>query len=217
MQLGEAVQQLQQRVAVCPTNVDMELKASRAEVTQLLQQKADKSDAKKLQQDTTASRAEVEALKKTTQIIFEAMHTKADVTAVKNSLGEVRDETLTAVQTLHDNTQGAIDTLKSSIALKANTVFLCINQIVYVYNSLIFFFFFFFRFQDEVEKVLSTRAGPEDLHSIVDLLDSKADVVEVRAVESRLVTRDDFDRHTAQQSKINTVLCSEFSTARWVR
>jgi hypothetical protein len=34
--------------------------------------------------------------------------------------------------------------------------------------------------QDEVEKVLSTRAGPEDLHSIVDLLDTKADVVEVR-------------------------------------
>jgi hypothetical protein len=27
--------------------------------------------------------------------------------------------------------------------------------------------------------VLSTRAGPEDLHSIVDLLDTKADVVEV--------------------------------------
>lgn len=27
--------------------------------------------------------------------------------------------------------------------------------------------------------MLSTRAGPEDLHSIVDLLDTKADVVEV--------------------------------------
>jgi hypothetical protein len=32
------------------------------------------------------------------QIIFESMHTKADVAAVKHSLGEVRDEALTAVQ-----------------------------------------------------------------------------------------------------------------------
>ena len=85
---------------------------------------------------------------------------------------------------------GSSDTLKHAIATKTNT--------------------------DEVEKVLSTRAGPEDLHSIVDLLDSKADVVEVRNIETRLVLKDEFDKHTSQQSKINSVLCSEFSTARWV-
>jgi hypothetical protein len=39
---------------------------------------------------------------------------------------------------------------------------------------------------------------------------------QVRAVEQRLVARDDFDKHATQQAKINTVLCSEFSTARWI-
>ena len=46
-------------------------------------------------QGEVGAKSEADALKKTTQIIFEAMHTKADVTAVKNSLGEVRDEALT--------------------------------------------------------------------------------------------------------------------------
>ncbi len=81
------------------------------------QGKADRAEAKKLSSDQATMRADQDALKKTAQILYEALQGKAETVSVKNTLGDTRDELLSAVQTLHDNTQQAIDTYDSPACL----------------------------------------------------------------------------------------------------
>jgi chromosome segregation ATPase len=75
-QLGEQLTALSQKVAALPTQAELELKAGRAEMQQQLANKADRADAKKLQSDVAVLRADQDALKKTSQIMFETLSLK---------------------------------------------------------------------------------------------------------------------------------------------
>eukprot|EP00455_Lapot_gusevi_P039248 TRINITY_DN4398_c0_g2_i1.p1 TRINITY_DN4398_c0_g2~~TRINITY_DN4398_c0_g2_i1.p1 ORF type:complete len:545 (+),score=138.43 TRINITY_DN4398_c0_g2_i1:124-1758(+) len=178
------------KLVLMASNADLELKASRSEVQGWLAQKSDRSDLKKLASELNTSKQEFDHLKKSHQFLFDALQNKADNGVVKQSLTEVRDELLQTLSHWHAEVNSNTDLINQSLGTKANI--------------------------EDVEKLVSSRAGPEDLHNIVELLDVKADLVEVKELEEKLVRKEEFDRQVLQQAKINSVLCSEFSTARWI-
>ena len=105
-------------------------------------------------------------------------------------MSDVRDEVYSAIQTLHNNTQTAVDSLKVAIETKAAI--------------------------EDLDKYVSSKAGPEDIKSVIDLIDTKADATSLILLDNKYASKNEFEKQLQLQNKINTVLCSEFSTARWV-
>ena len=60
------------------------------------------------------------------------------------------------------------------------------------------------------------RAGSDDVRTIVDLIESKADLTVVRDLDKKFTLRDDFEKQILQLDLINTIVRSDFFKARWI-